>query len=120
VIKGQFVSIAEGRTGRRVLLGFGSGATELKAAVEVYQMTAQGLRRLGGGETDSAGGKGPGMLAPVAVFAATANPLGLIIGGAVKLHEMKTGSDTIEGAAKRTADEIAAQLRVAAEKQGWI
>jgi hypothetical protein len=31
-----------------------------------------------------------------------------------------TGSEVIQGAAKRTADEIAAQLRTAAEEQGWI
>jgi hypothetical protein len=120
VIKGEFVSIDEGKTGRRVLLGFGSGAAELKTAVEGYQMTPQGLRRLGSGETDSAGGKTPGMVAPLAVYAATANPLGLIVVGAMKLRGERTGSNTIEGAAKRTADEIAAQLRVAAEKQGWI
>jgi hypothetical protein len=33
---------------------------------------------------------------------------------------MKTGSDTITGAAKRTADEVAAQLQAGAQKQGWI
>ncbi len=120
LIKGYLVSVDEGSARKRMLVGFGSGAAELKAAVEVYQMTAQGLRRLGAGSTDSAGGKGPGILAPVAVFAATANPLGLIIGGAVKLREMKTGSDTITGAAKRTADEVAAQLQAGAQKQGWI
>jgi hypothetical protein len=38
----------------------------------------------------------------------------------MKVRGERTGSNTIEGAAKRTADEIAAQLRVAAEKQGWI
>lgn len=120
VIKGQFVSIDEGKAGRRVLLGFGSGAAELKTAVEVYQMTPQGLRRLGSGETDSAGGRTPGLLVPVAVTAATANPLGLIVVGAMKLREARTGSNTIEGAAKRTADAIAERLRVGAEKQGWI
>jgi hypothetical protein len=31
-----------------------------------------------------------------------------------------TGSETIEGAAKRTAKEIAAQVRTVAEEQGWI
>lgn len=120
VIKGQFVSVDEGRTGRRVLVGFGSGAAELRTAVEGYQMTPQGLRRLGGGETDSAGGKTPGLLVPLGVAAATSNPLGLIVVGAVKLRREQTGANTIEGAAKRTADEIAAQLRVAARKQGWI
>jgi hypothetical protein len=120
VIKGQFVSIVEGGAGRRVLLGFGSGAAELRTAVEGYQMTPQGLRRLGSGETDSVGGKTPGMVAPLAVFAATANPLGLIVVGTMKARGERTGSSTIEGAAKRTADEIAARPRVAAEKQGWI
>jgi len=38
----------------------------------------------------------------------------------MKLHGEMTGSSTIEGRAKSSADEIAAQLKVAAEKQGWI
>jgi hypothetical protein len=83
-------------------------------------MTAQGLRKLGGGELSSGGGKTPGMVAPLAVAAATANPIGLIVVGAVKAHGEMTGSSTVEGRAKPTADEIAAQIKVAAEKQGWI
>jgi hypothetical protein len=30
------------------------------------------------------------------------------------------GSSTIEGAAERTADEIAEQLKAGAQRQGWI
>lgn len=120
VIKGQFVSIDSGEAGRRVLLGFGSGAAELKTAVEGYQMTPQGLRRLGSGEVDSAGSSTPGLLGPAALTVATANPLGLIVVGAVKLREARTGSNTIEAAAARTADAVAERLRVGAEKQGWI
>jgi Domain of unknown function (DUF4410) len=120
VLRGYFVSIDEGSAGRRVLVGFGSGAAEMRAAVEGYQMTAQGLRLLGSGEVESGGGKMPGIAAPVAVLAATANPIGLVVGGAAKLYGEETGSDTIEGAAERTADEIAAQLKTAAEEQGWI
>lgn len=120
VIKGSFVSIEEGGTGKRVLVGFGSGASDLKTMVEGYQMTAQGLRKLGGGEVGAEGSKTPGMVAPLAVAAATANPLGLIVVGAMKLHGEATGSSSVEGRAKATADEIAAQLKVAAEKQGWI
>jgi hypothetical protein len=120
VLRGYFVSIDEGSAGKRVLVGFGSGTAEMRAAVEGYQMTAQGLRLLGSGEIRSGGGKLPGMGVPVAVLAATANPIGLVVGGAAKLYGEATGSDTIEGAAKRTADEIAAQLKTAAEEQGWI
>jgi hypothetical protein len=68
----------------------------------------------------SEGGKLPGMVLPVAVLAATASPIGLIIGGAAKATGEVSGSATIEGAAERTADEIAAQLRTAAAEQGWI
>jgi Domain of unknown function (DUF4410) len=120
VLRGYFISVDEGRAGRRVLVGFGSGAAELRTAVEGYQMTAQGLRPLGRGEIRSEGGKLPGMVLPAAVLAATASPIGLIVGGTAKATGEVTGSETIEGAAERTADEIAAQLRTAAERQGWI
>jgi hypothetical protein len=120
VLRGYFVSVDEGRAGRRVLVGFGSGAAELRTAVEGYQMTAQGLRPLGRGEVKSEGGKLPGMVLPAAVLAATASPIGLIVGGTAKATGEVTGSETIEGAADRTAEEIAAQLRTAAEEQGWI
>ena len=62
----------------------------------------------------------PGVLVSLAVVAATANPIGLVVGGAAKLTGEATGSDTIEGAAKSTANAISAQLKVAAEAQGWI
>jgi hypothetical protein len=120
VLRGYFVSIEEGSAGKRVLVGFGSGEAEMRAAVEGYQATAAGLRLLGSGEVSSAGGEMPGVVAPLAVLAATANPIGLVVGGAAKLYGEGSGSETIEGAAKRTADEIAAQLRTAAEEQGWI
>jgi hypothetical protein len=120
VIKGSFVSVEEGSAGKRVLVGFGSGAADLRTVVEGYVMTAQGLRKLGGGEVASQSGKTPGMVVPLAVAAATANPLGLIVVGAVKAHGEMTGSSTIQGRAKPTADEIAAQFKVAAEKQDWI
>jgi hypothetical protein len=119
-IKGNFYSIDQGSAGKRALLGFGSGAAELRTAVEVYRMTPEGLRHLGGGTGTSGGGKAPGVVAPLALFAATRNPIGLIVVGATKVHGEKSGSNTIEGAAKRTADAIAARLKVGAQKQGWI
>ena len=120
VLRGYFVSVDEGSAGGRVLVGFGAGAAELRTAVEAYQMTADGLRPLARGEIKSGGGKLPGVVVPAAVVAATANPIGLIVGGAAKATGEVTGSETIEGAAERTAKEIAAQLRTAAEQQGWI
>ena len=120
VLRGYFVSVDEGSARERVLVGFGRGAAELHSAVEGFQMTPQGLRPLGRGEVRSGGGDMPGMIAPLAVVAATANPIGLVVGGVVKATGEATGADTIEGAAKRTAEEISAQLKKTAEAQGWI
>lgn len=120
VIEGYFLSVDPGSERERLLLGFGSGAADLKTAMQGYVMTPQGLRRLGSGELDSGGAKAPGMVPPLLLMAATRNPIGLIVGGATQLHAEATGSNTIQAAAKRTADEIAAQIRPQFERQGWI
>ena len=74
-------------------------------------MTAEGLRPLERGEIRSEGGELPGMVVPLAVVAATGRS------GQPRKRGM-TGQR--QGAAERTAKEIAAQLRTAAEEQGWI
>ncbi len=120
VIIGYFGSIDEGSTAKRIAIGFGSGGAELTTETEGYLMTDQGLRKLGSREIDSGGNKTPGLLVPLAVTIATANPIGLIVGGAMKVGGEITGSSKIEGSAKRTAKKIADELRVAFEKQGWL
>jgi hypothetical protein len=120
VIRGHFESVEEGSMGKRVVLGFGSGNADLKTAVDVYQMTPQGLRKLGSGKIDAGGGKTPGVLLPLAVTVATANPIGIIVGGAVKASGEITGRGTIEGSAERTASQIATELQTAFKRQGWI
>ena len=120
VIRGYFVSVDEGSATKRVLVGFGSGGAELMTAVEGLQMTPQGLRFLGSGKVESGAAKMPGVALPAAVMAATANPIGLVVGGAVKVYGETSGSATIEGVSERTADEISTQLIKAAERHGWI
>ncbi len=88
--------------------------------VEGYLMTDQGLRKLGSREIDSGGGKTPGVMVPLAVTVATANPIGLIVGGVVKAGGELTGRSRIEGSARRTAKKIGDELRVAFQKQGWL
>jgi hypothetical protein len=120
VIKGYLLSINEGDAVKRIAIGFGSGSSELKTAVEVFQMTAKGLRKLGGGTLDSSGGKTPGGALGVATLIATGNPVGLIVSGGVKAAGEVTGSSKIEGRADQTAKEIADQLRPKFEEQGWV
>ncbi len=120
VIMGYFESVDSGSAAKRIVLGFGQGAADLKTVVEGYLMTDKGLRRLGSGTVESGTGKAPGVAVPLVMAAATGNPIGLIVSSAVKAEGQVSGRTTIEGTAKRTAKEIADQLRVAFQKQGWI
>jgi len=119
-IVGYFVSVDPGSIAKRFAIGFGSGAAELQTVVEVYQMTSQGMRRLGSGEVSSEGPKGPGEALPLAMAVASGNPIGLIVSSAAKVGGEVSGMSTVEGSAKRTAKEIAEKLKVGAQRQGWI
>jgi len=120
VIKGYLLSVDEGSATKRVAIGFGSGGSELKVAVEGYQMTAQGLRRLGSGNVQSGGSKTPGGAVGVAALIVTGNPVGLIVGGGVKAYGEYSGSAKIEGRAKAIAKEIAEKIKPKFQEQGWI
>jgi len=120
VIRGYLVSFDEGDAKKRIAIGFGSGASDLKVAVEGFQVTARGLRKLGGGSSDAGGGKAPGAAMGAVALVATHNPLGLIVGTGVKVHGEKSGSSTVEGRAKQEAKEIADQLKKRFQEQGWI
>jgi hypothetical protein len=119
VIKGYIVSTESGKAGRRLLIGFGTGKSEMETVVEGYGMTPQGLRPLGSGTIGAASGKTPGLLVPAAV-AAAGNPVGLVVMGSVKLYNEASGKSGLEGRANATADEIAAQLKIRFKERGWI
>ncbi len=117
---GYFGSMEGGSAARRMVLGFGAGSADLVTAVEGYQMTATGPRLLGTADLQATGSKTPGLFVPVAVFAATSNPIGLAVVGGAKVVGEVTGGSKLEGNAKRTAQEIAKQLQVRFRNQGWI
>jgi Domain of unknown function (DUF4410) len=120
VIRGYLVSVIEGSAKKRFGIGFGAGASELKTAVEGFQMTANGLRKLGSGTVDAKGRKTPGASAGVASLLVTHNPAGLIISSGIKVYGEKSGNSTVEGRAEQTAKEIADALKQRFQQQGWI
>ena len=120
VIRGYLVSIEKGSTAKRMTIGFGSGGSEMTTAVEGYQMTANGLRKLGSATMGSEGSKGPGAALGGAAWLVTGNPVGLIVGGGMKVYGEASGNATIEGRAKATAKEIAEQLKQRFQEEGWI
>ena len=120
VLRGYLISFEEGSAAKRVGIGLGSGKSELKVAMEGFQMTAQGLRKLGSGSSDAGGGKTPGAAVGAATFIATANPAGLIVSSGMKLYGEKSGSSKVEGRAKDSAKEIADILKKRFQEEGWI
>ncbi len=92
MLTGYFESIDAGSTAKRVLLGFGSGSAELRTVVEGYQMSTLGPRLLGSGTVEPSGSKTPGLVVPLVVLAATANPIGLAVAGTAKVAGEVSGS----------------------------
>jgi Domain of unknown function (DUF4410) len=120
VLQGYLLSVQQGNEAERLAIGFGAGASELRTAVDGYQMTAQGPRKLGSGTVDSGGSKGPGAAVGIAGLIATGNPAGLIISTGMKVYGEESGSSKVEGRAKQTAKEIADVLKQRFQQQGWI
>jgi len=112
VIRGYLVSVQGGSAVQRFVIGFGAGTSEMDTVVEGYAVTPQGWRKLGSGTLTSSGNKTPGMVVPAAVAIATANPIGLIVVGGAKIYGETSGRSGLQGRAKATADEIAAQLKI--------
>jgi hypothetical protein len=120
VIRGYFISVDEGSAAKRIAIGFGSGSSKLVTVVEGYQMTAQGLRKLGTGSLDAEGGKSPGASLGVVGWIVTGSPVGLLAQGGMKAYGEVSGSSKVEGRAKATAKEIADQLKIRFQQAGWI
>ncbi len=122
VIRGYLLSINEGSTAKRVAIGYGYGASELRTAVECYQMTVQGLRKLDSETLDAGGNKTPGVASGLgaATFILTANPAGLIISSGMKVYGEESGRSKVKGRAEATAKEIAKVLKQRFQEQGWI
>jgi hypothetical protein len=120
VIHGYILSIYEGDAQKWVAIGLGTGASELKVAAEGFQMTAKGLRKLGGGAEHAGGSKSPGAAMGVVGLLATHNPVGLIVSGGMKVYGEETGKSKIEGRADEAAMTIAGILKQRFQEQGWI
>ena len=68
----------------------------------------------------SGGSKTPGAVLGVVGLIASGNPAGLIVSSGMKIYGEESGSAKVEGRAKQTAKEIADQLKIRFQQQGWI
>jgi hypothetical protein len=120
IIRGVFIAVDKGSPVTRMLIGFGAGAAELKTLVELYQVTATGLRPLASGQIEAKGSKLPGMLVPIGIGAGVGSvAASAAVSGASNLAG-EAGPETIEAAARRTAKEIAGRIIDGYKKRGWL
>jgi uncharacterized spore protein YtfJ len=118
-IEGQFLTVDQGNRLRRAVIGFGAGASEVRTMVQVFEATSEGRRLVEDFYTTAKSSRKPGFgpmagagaaISTVATSAAVSSGVGL-----ATAH-----SQTVEGDARNTADEIVRMLKKFFAEQGWI
>ena len=120
VLDGEFTDINEGNRLRRMVIGFGAGASTLDAVVEVYQKTDQGSSQLLNFSTHADSGymPGAGITGPAGAAAggaAAAASVGVnVAAGGVKSYTSSTGF-----LVDKTTAQIVQLVVAYYNRQGW-
>ncbi|TXH37886.1 MAG: DUF4410 domain-containing protein [Rhodospirillaceae bacterium] len=118
-IEGQFVTIDEGSAFKRMIIGFGSGGTEVRALVQAYYISNGQKTVVGEAEVSAESSKKPGLAATLPISAALSAPaaaFGIQTGIGV-VSEINTD---VQKGAEETAEAIVELLKPRMEAQGWI
>jgi hypothetical protein len=120
MVKGQFLSIDEGNRTERVTIGLGAGRTSVEANVQLYELTAAGLRKVETLRAEAKSGYKPGMAETMGAGAIAGHLLvSTVVSGALASGSELT-SATVEADGKRMADKIAVELGNFFVSQAWI
>jgi len=120
VVKGQILSIDEGNSAERIVIGLGEGRTSVQMNVQLYEVTPEGMRKIELMTGDAASGYKPGMLETMGVGALGGHLLvsTLVSGGLTAGSELNWA--TVEADGKRLAKGVAQNLQQYFASQGWI
>jgi hypothetical protein len=119
-IEGQMLSIDEGNKTRRVAIGFGAGASEVRTLTQVYEVTSGDRHRLlEDFYTTTKSSRKPGV-GPMAGVGAAAALAGARAGAAGGLGVATELSQTVEADVQHSAKQIAKDLAKLFVQQGWI
>jgi hypothetical protein len=120
LVEGQFVSIDQGNSTERNVIGLGAGRSQVQTLVQVYETRGTELVRLAEFSTDAASGIRPGAAETMGMGAAAGT---LAVSAAVTAAgtvASEAFGATVEADAQRTAANIADKLQVYFTEQGWI
>ncbi|HYB42579.1 MAG TPA: DUF4410 domain-containing protein [Candidatus Methylomirabilis sp.] len=118
-VEGQFLSVDEGNRTRRMIIGFGAGASEVRTLVQIYETTGEGRRMIEDFYTTVKSSRKPGF-GPMAGVGAMAGRAATSAGVSAGVGLATERSQTVEGDATHTAEEIAKVLSQYFAQQGWI
>jgi Domain of unknown function (DUF4410) len=116
VIDGEFTNLSEGNRLKRAVIGFGAGASEMDANVDVYHRTDAGVQKVLEFNTHADSGKQPGM-AVMAPAGAVAGPAMLGVSAVnmgTKAHRSSFGR-----LQNRTAEAVVEQVTAYFDQHGW-
>jgi hypothetical protein len=120
LLKGRFITIEEGSTAKRMLIGFGVGAQELRVQLETYQVTAGGGQRpLSISEASADSGKMPGIAASVTAGAMVGN---VVVSAAVSsgMASFRELSAAMQKSVKQLGEAITERGVAFYQRQGWL
>lgn len=123
LVDGNITEIDEGNRAKRVVIGFGAGASRVDTRVALtYLAPATAERRLAEFQASGNSGKAPGMAATMgagaAVGAASVATSAAVSGGVQTVRE--TQSTTVSHDADDIGNKIAESLRTIFAQQGWV
>jgi hypothetical protein len=119
MIDGQFLTVDEGSPFRRLVVGFGNGASAVSTRVQVYQ--APKSRSVLEFMTQSDSGKLPGAAPLLGAGAVVQGGVttGMVVGNAA-VSGVKTYKSDVARMAAASGDQVARYLSEFFAKQGWI
>ena len=119
LIKGQLVAIDEGNRTERMIIGLGAGRSDVRAHVQVYEVTPAGRRLIDTIEVDGKSGLTPGMAETMGVGGLTGHlVVATAVSGGVHVADEAVGANVVADA-DRAAKGIAKPLSALFAQQGW-
>jgi hypothetical protein len=119
IVDGEFTDISEGNRLRRLVIGFGAGASTLDAAVHIYQRTEAGSAPLIDFSTHADSGKMPGAAIMGPAGAVAGGSAAVVVGANAAVGGAKTYTSATSYLADKTATQITDVITKYYEQQGW-
>jgi hypothetical protein len=119
VVDGEFTDINEGNRLRRLVIGFGVGASTLDSAVHVYQHTDSGSAPLIDFTTHADSGKMPGAAIMGPAGAAAGGGAAVVVGANAAVGGAKSYTSATAYLADKTATQITDTIAQYYTQHGW-